>query len=256
MVFRQHIVEVRGLPTATTSLCLLAGVPPPWAPPSAPATPPPDRVTSVGNRLRPHHGGTHERRIRRASARHYSPHRRPPRQADLLGPGPHRGVVPQMVAALPRGRCRLPVRPDPCAPPPLPTPRRLQPPAAPAPRYSLIGAAAFLAELKGLDIRPLPSPRTVERVLQRHGLTAPPERLPRLLPRQVYPAPPAQRSNQLHEVDPVGPIYLKGRRHRYYILVCKDAFDGAVCLRLATSRRMTDVLTFLGEVWKSSWLRE
>ncbi len=29
MVFRRHIVEVRGLPTATASLCLLAVVPPP-----------------------------------------------------------------------------------------------------------------------------------------------------------------------------------------------------------------------------------
>jgi transposase InsO family protein len=134
--------------------------------------------------------------------------------------------------------------------------RRLQAHASPATRYSLIGAAAILAELKGLDIRPLPSPRTVERVLQRHGLTTPHERLPRLLPRQVYPAPQAQRSNQLHEVDPVGPIYLKGRKHRYYILVCKDAFDGAVCLRLASSRRMTEVLTFLGECWKSLGLPE
>jgi putative transposase len=134
--------------------------------------------------------------------------------------------------------------------------RRLQAHASPATRYSLIGAAAILAELKGLDIRPLPSPRTVERVLQRHGLTTPHERLPRLLPRQVYPAPQAQRSNQLHEVDPVGPIYLKGRKHRSYILVCKDAFDGAVCLRLASSRRMTEVLTFLGECWKSLGLPE
>src|SRR5260370_2504869 len=68
MVFRPHIVEVWGVPTATTSLCSLAVVPPPWAPSPALATPPPDRVTSVSNRQRPHHGGTHERRVRRASA--------------------------------------------------------------------------------------------------------------------------------------------------------------------------------------------
>jgi hypothetical protein len=37
-------------------------------------------------------------------------------------------------------------------------------------RYSLIGATAILAELKALGIRPLPSPRTIERVLQRNGL--------------------------------------------------------------------------------------
>jgi hypothetical protein len=48
----------------------------------------------------------------------------------------------------------------------------------------------------------------------------------------------------------VGPIYLKGQRHRSSIWVGKDAFDGAVCLRLAGSRRRDEVLWFLGECWK------
>jgi hypothetical protein len=81
-------------------------------------------------------------------------------------------------------------------------------------------------------------------------LTAPRIRLAPLLPRQKYPGPQARASNQLHEVDLVGPIYLKGSGHRYYIWVGKDAFDGAVCLRLACSRRMNEVLWFLGECWK------
>src|SRR6516165_7244037 len=132
----------------------------------------------------------------------------------------------------------------------LSTRRRLQAYATPATRYSLIGATAILAELKSLGIQPLPCGRTIERVLQRHGLTAPRVRLAPLLPRQDYPGPQARASNQLHEVDLVGPIYLKGRSHRYYIWVAKDAFDGAVCLRLATSRRMDEVLWFLGECWK------
>jgi putative transposase len=129
--------------------------------------------------------------------------------------------------------------------------RRLQAHASPATRYSLIGAAAILAELKALDVRPLPCERTIERVLERNGLTAPRVRLAPLLPRQEYPGPQARASNDLHEVDLVGPIYLKGRSHRYYIWVGKDAFDGAVCLRLAYSRRMDEVLWFLGECWKS-----
>jgi hypothetical protein len=107
-----------------------------------------------------------------------------------------------------------------------------------------------LAELKALDIRPLPNPRTIERVLQRNGLTAPRVRLAPLLPRQEYPGPQARASNELHEVDLVGPVYLKGSGHRYYIWVGKDAFDGAVCLRLAGSRRRDEVLWFLGECWK------
>jgi putative transposase len=128
--------------------------------------------------------------------------------------------------------------------------RRLQAHATPATRYRLIGATAILAELKGLDIRPLPNPRTIERVLQRNGLTAPRVRLAPLLPRQEYPGPQARASNELHEVDLVGPLYLQGSGHRYYIWVCKDIFDGAVCLRLAESRRMDEVLWFLGECWK------
>ncbi len=128
--------------------------------------------------------------------------------------------------------------------------RRLQAHATPTTRYSLIGAAAILAELKALDIRPLPNPRTIERVLERHGLTAPRLRLAPLLPRQEWPGPQARASNELHEVDLVGPVYLQGSGHRYYIWVAKDAFDGAVRLRLASSRRMNEVLWFLGECWK------
>jgi transposase InsO family protein len=128
--------------------------------------------------------------------------------------------------------------------------RRRQAHATPATRYRLTGATALRAELKSLEIRPLPCERTIERVLERNGLTAPRVRLAPLLPRQQYPGPQARASNQLHEVDLVGPIYLKGRSQRYYIWVGKDAFDGAVCLRLACSRRMDEVLWFLGECWK------
>jgi transposase InsO family protein len=128
--------------------------------------------------------------------------------------------------------------------------QRLESPLHPHTRYGLIGASAILAELKALHIRPLPCVRTIERVLQRNGLTMPRVRLARLLPEHVYPAPQAHDSNQLHQVDLVGPIYLKGQRQRYYIFVAKDVFDGAVCLKLSRSRRMEAVLDFLGDCWK------
>ncbi len=134
--------------------------------------------------------------------------------------------------------------------------RRLQAHATPATRYRLTGAPAILAELQALGIHPLPSERTIERVLERNGLTAPRMRLAPLLPRQEYPGPQARASNDLHEVDLVGPIYLKGSGHRYYIWVGKDAFDGSVCLRLADSRCMDEVLWFLGECWKGLGLPE
>jgi transposase InsO family protein len=128
--------------------------------------------------------------------------------------------------------------------------RRLQAHATPATRYRLTGAAAIQAELKALGIHPLPCQRTIERILERNGLTAPRVRLAPRLPRQEYPGPQARASNELHEIDLVGPVYLKGHRQRYYIWVGKDVFDGAVCLRLASSRKMDEVLWFLGECWK------
>jgi hypothetical protein len=129
--------------------------------------------------------------------------------------------------------------------------QRLASQAHPGTRYSLIGASAILGELQALQIRPLPSLRTIERVLERNGVTVPKVRLAPFLSNPSYPAPHAEESNQLHQVDCVGPIYLKGSRQRYYIFVGKDIFDGAVCLRLYRARKMESVLDFLGECWKS-----
>ncbi len=134
--------------------------------------------------------------------------------------------------------------------------RRLTSQVHPGTRYSLIGAGSILAELQVLHIRPLPSLRTIERVLERNGITAPRVRLAPYLSRAAYPKPQANTSNQLHEVDGVGPIYLKGNRQRYYIFVCKDVYDGAVCLRIYRSRKMEVILDFLGECWKSLGLPE
>ncbi len=129
--------------------------------------------------------------------------------------------------------------------------QRLTAQVHPGTRYSLIGASTILAELEALPIRPLPSARTIERVLERNGVTLPKVRLAPLLAQSTYPTPQADESNQLHPVDCVGPIYLKGQRQRYYIFAAKDVCDGAVCLRIYRSRPMQSVLEFLGECWKS-----
>ena len=129
--------------------------------------------------------------------------------------------------------------------------QRLTSQTHPGTRYSLIGASAILAELQALQLRPQPSLRTIERVLERNGVTVPKVRLAPYLPNPTYPTPPADESNQLHQVDSVGPIYLKGNRQRYYILVGKDVYDGSVCLKIYRSRKMEVILDFLGDCWKS-----
>lgn len=134
--------------------------------------------------------------------------------------------------------------------------RRLASQTHPGTRYSLIGASSILAELQVLHIHPLPSARTVERVLERNGETVPKVHLAPYLARSTYPKPQANYSNQLHQVDAVGPIYLKGQRQRYYIFTCRDVYDGAVCLKLYRSRKMEIILDFLGECWKQLGLPE
>jgi len=129
--------------------------------------------------------------------------------------------------------------------------RRLEARMQPQARYQLIGASAIVAELKALRIQPLPGLRTIERTLQRNGITLPGVRLAHWLPRHEYPTPQAQPSNDLQQLDLVGPLYLKGKRQRYCILVCQDVFDGAVCLKLSCSRKMDEDLTFPGECWKT-----
>ena len=156
--------------------------------------------------------------------------------------------------------------------------QRLESPRYANTRYGLIGArdtpsrgCAIQAELQALHIHPLPSPRTIERVLTRNGLSLPKVKLSRYVSSHTYPTPQADETNDLHQIDVVsgrsrghGPIHLKGKRTpcwgqaRYYILVCRDVFEsgpsrghGAVCLRLTRSRRMDDVLLFLAECWKS-----
>jgi len=63
-----------------------------------------------------------------------------------------------------------------------------------------------------------------------------------------YPA--VDDSNGLHQIDLVGPVYLRGQRQRWYMCVCKDVFDGAVYLKLGRSRRMDEVRAFLIEAWQ------
>lgn len=134
--------------------------------------------------------------------------------------------------------------------------RRREARATPQTRYGQIGAGSIREELRALGLTPLPSVRTIGRILKRAGLTNPSVRLARPLAQSDYPGPQAQDSNQVHQVDVVGPRYLKGDKTRYYFLVCKDVFDQAVSLELVKGRRMDGVLAFLIRAWQQLGLPE
>jgi transposase InsO family protein len=134
--------------------------------------------------------------------------------------------------------------------------RRLAARATPQTRYSRIGAVQIRAELEALGYSPLPCLRTIERIVERAGLSCPPLRLAPRIARNEYPGPQAQGSNQVHQVDVVGPRYLKGSSTRYYFLICKDVFDQSIYMEFVDSRRMSGILDFLVHSWQQLGLPE
>ena len=84
--------------------------------------------------------------------------------------------------------------------------RRLAARATPETRYTLLGAATIRRELEMLGLSPVPTTRTIERILERAGLSCPPLQLAPRLAQTDYPGPQARATNQLHQVDVVGPV--------------------------------------------------
>ena len=107
-----------------------------------------------------------------------------------------------------------------------------------------------------LGYSPLPSLRTIRRIITHAGLSCPPLRLSPRITRNAYPGPQARDSNHLHQIDVVGPRYLKGDSTRYYFLVCKDVFDQSIYMELVDSRSMDGVLGFLVHAWQHLGLPE
>jgi putative transposase len=134
--------------------------------------------------------------------------------------------------------------------------RRLVARATPQTRYSQIGAAQIRAELETLGYSPLPGLRTINRIIARAGLSCPPLRLTHRIARNEYPGSQARDSNHVHQVDLVGPRYLKGRSTRYYFLVCKDVFDQSIYIEFVDSCRMDVILDFLTRAWQQLGLPE
>jgi putative transposase len=113
------------------------------------------------------------------------------------------------------------------------------------------GAQAILWALEDLNVEPLPSERTIARILSREGLTM--RRTGRYEPKGIkYPKWPAGRAGAVHQSDFVGPCYLRGKQIiKFYSLNSVD---------LATGRCATEPLLSKGKgntinAFWASWLR-
>jgi transposase InsO family protein len=110
------------------------------------------------------------------------------------------------------------------------------------------GAQAILWEMEDLGIASLPSLRTINRILARNDLTH--RRTGRYEPKgTTYPSLPAIRPNQTHQVDFVGPCYLKGPL-RFYSLNMVDTATVRCGLHPSLSMASQVVLDGLWTTWK------
>ena len=120
----------------------------------------------------------------------------------------------------------------------------------PRERYRLAGAPTIRHELACLGYNPLPSLRTIVRILQAGGRTSPAFRTQPCASSSSYPAVRITHSNQRHQVDLIGPRYLKGSRRQWFFLVYRDVYDGTVFVEFQPKPRLEMVLAFVVRAWQ------
>lgn len=110
------------------------------------------------------------------------------------------------------------------------------------------GPEAILWELEALGISPRPSVRTIARILSRRSLTH--QRTGAYEPKgKVYPAWPADTPGDLHQLDFVGPCFLKGPV-RFYSLNCMDVASRRCAINPTPGQASGLVIRI---VWESWW---
>jgi transposase InsO family protein len=118
----------------------------------------------------------------------------------------------------------------------------------------LCGAQNVRWRLEDLAVRPLPSARTIDRILVREGLTH--RRTGRYVSKQIpYPALAAGRPNQVHQVDYVGPCYLRGPV-RFWSLNSVDVATVRCALEPVASRAGQGTVDALWATWQRLGLPE
>ena len=117
-------------------------------------------------------------------------------------------------------------------------------------RYRLAGAPTIHHELAGLGYELLPSLRTIERILQRGERTSPSFRVQPCASSSTYPVARARRSNQRHQMDLIGPRYLKSSRRQWFFLVYRDTYDQAVYVEFLPKPKLETVLAFVVRAWQ------
>jgi putative transposase len=104
--------------------------------------------------------------------------------------------------------------------------------------------------LECLGYTDLPSLRTIERVLHAAQRTCPAFRPQPRVASHDYPGVRARHSNHVHQLDLIGPRYLKGSRRQWFFLVYQDSYDQAVYVEFQPKPKLEIVLAFVVRAWQ------
>jgi len=111
------------------------------------------------------------------------------------------------------------------------------------------GAQAIRWEVEELNVQPLPSIRTIDRILSRQGLTH--RRIGRYESKgKAYPKLPSLMPNQTHQADWVGPCYLTGPLRFYSLNVVDTATGRCGVVHPSVSKAGQQVIDALWAIWK------
>lgn len=109
------------------------------------------------------------------------------------------------------------------------------------------GSAAIRWEMEDMDVQPLPSLRTIDRILHRRGLTN--RRTGRYEAKGTkYPALPSGVPNQTQQLDLVGPCYLAGPV-RFYSLHTVDTAINRCGIEPMPSKAAQSILSAVYGAW-------
>jgi putative transposase len=113
-------------------------------------------------------------------------------------------------------------------------------------KYAQKGAVAIQWQLEQLGVCPVPAIWTINRILKREGLLVKPIYRPRST---AYPNLQATAPNVAHQMDLVGPRYLKSKE-RFYGIHLIDIFSNAVALGAFASKRDIDIVQGVVDGWQ------
>jgi putative transposase len=119
--------------------------------------------------------------------------------------------------------------------------------------YAPIGADSISWELNklGIEADKMPSIATINRILKRNGLIKKSVKTQRksVIP---YPSPVVEKPNDVHQLDPVGPRYIKGNNgvERFFSIHLVDCFSKMVVIRQYEDTQNQTLINFLTkEAW-------